>query len=169
MNLDPLVCKIIIMPNIDLFTVVEIRTAYVAMSDNTTLDKAIIRKFIYAELNKLVKRGWLNRTTSDLKGITRFRKTKLFDPSILKKTSNKNNEFISKSRINELRKQLNTSLQDCNIELLKGLGSLETYLSLWHKYPEKSKSFKGKYIAVQEHNHILEGRIRALEDILKNN
>jgi hypothetical protein len=53
--------------------------------------------------------------------------------------------------------------------LLKGLGALETYLTLWQRYPQETNTFKGKYIAVQEGNHILEGKIKALEDILKNN
>jgi hypothetical protein len=168
MNLDPLVCKIIIMPNIDLFTVIEIRTAYVAISDNSNLDKAIIRKFVYAELSKLVKRGWLKRTTSDVKGVTRFKKTKSFDSDVLKETSNKSKELPSKTKTSHLEDKLKILLKDSNIELLKGLGALETYMSLWQQYPQESTVFKNKYLAVQESNHILEGKINALKDILKN-
>jgi lysyl-tRNA synthetase class II len=169
MKLDLLVCKVITMPNIDHFTVVEIRTAYMALSDNASLDRAIIRKFVYAELSKLVKRGWLSKSTSDVKGISRFKKTKLFDSAVLKETSEDDKQLIVTKAACDLQKQLKSLLKDCNIELLKGLGALETYLSLWQRYPLKADTFKNKYIAVQEGNHILEGKIKALEDILKNN
>jgi hypothetical protein len=169
MKLDHLVCKVITMPNIDHFTVVEIRTAYMALSDNDSLDRAIIRKFVYAELSKLVKRGWLSKSTSDVKGISRFKKTKLFDFDVLKEASKDNNQLIVTEKACDLHNQLKSLLKDCNIELLKGLGALETYLTLWQRYPQETNTFKGKYIAVQEGNHILEGKIKALEDILKNN
>jgi hypothetical protein len=169
MKLDPLVCKVITMPNIDHFTVVEIRTAYMALSDNNSLDRATIRRFVYAELLKLVKRKWLSTTTSDVKGITRFKKTKLFDPAVLLEMANSTSEITLKQHGIDLKNQIKLSLKDCNIELLKGLGALETYFTLWQRYPQEANTFKGKYIAVQESNHILEGKIETLEDILKNN
>jgi len=169
MKLDLLVCKVITMPNIDHFTVVEIRTAYMALSDNVSLDRAIIRKFVYAELNKLVKRGWLSKSTSDVKGISRFKKTKLFDSDVLNEKSEDDTPLIVREKVCDLQNQLKSLLKECNIELLKGLGALETYLSLWQRYPLKANTFKSRYISTQEGNHILEGKIKALEDILKNN
>ncbi|WP_141235541.1 hypothetical protein [Pseudoalteromonas sp. NBT06-2] len=164
MKLDPLVCQIITMPNIDHFTVVEVRTAYLMLSNNINLNKVTVRKFVYAELNKLVKRGWLSKTTSDVKGISRFKKTKLFDCDTLKENVTK--ETPSETPDSSLKKQLKRSLNESNIELLKGLGALETYMNLWQQYPNKSHELKNKYKAVQENNHILEGKIRALKDIL---
>lgn len=167
MKLDPLVCQIITMPNIDHFTVVEVRTAYLMLANNINLNKVTVRKFVYAELNKLVKRGWLNKTTSDVKGISRFKKTKLFDYGVLKENITK--KAPSERPSSSLKKQLKHSLNESNIELLKGLGALETYMSLWQRYPNESPELKKKYKAVQENNHILEGRIRALKDILSTN
>jgi hypothetical protein len=168
MKLDTLVSQVITMPNIDHFTVVEIRTAYLALSENDSLDRASIRKFVYAELNKLVKRGWLSKTTSDVKGISRFKKTELFEPEFLKNQSKDNKEQIVTPQADNFKKQLKSELKGCNVELLNGLGALETYLELWERYPNEADAFKSKYMAVQERNHILEGKITALEDILTN-
>jgi len=168
MKLDPLVCKVITMPNIDHFTVVEIRTAYLVLSDNDSLNRATTRKFVYAELSKLVKRGWLSKTTSDVKGISRFKKTKLFEPDVLKMKSTNDSKLIERNEVDNLQKQLKTLLTKCNVELLNGLGALETYLDLRKRYPYEADGFKNKYTAIQERNHILEGKINALEDILKN-
>lgn len=140
MKLDPLVCQIITMPNIDHFTVVEVRTAYLMLSNNINLNKVAVRKFVYAELNKLVKRGWLSKTTSDVKGISRFKKTKLFDYGVLKENITK--EAPSEIPGSSLKKQLKRSLNESNIELLKGLGALETYMSLWQRYPNESPELK---------------------------
>lgn len=166
MKLDPLVCQIITMPNIDHFTVVEIRTAYLILSNNQSLNKVIIRKLVYAELNKLVKQGWLRKTTSGVRSISRFKKTKLFDCDALKENLKTAKETSKLSFDSNVKQQLKSLLNKSNIELLKGVGELEAYTSLWRQNPNNSHELKAKYKAVQENNHILEGKIKALKDIL---
>jgi hypothetical protein len=155
------------MPNIDRFTVGEIRAAYLAIKSDTSIDKEDAWNFVFKELKKLSDKQWLTKTTSKQGRVTRFKKTKLFDPNLLKETSSKNDERLNQNQASDLRGRLKSLLKKCNVELLNGLGALETYLDLRERYPYEADGFKNKYAAVQERNHILEGKINALEDILK--
>lgn len=168
MKLDPVIKSVISMKNIDRFSVTEIRTAYLALVSDEELDSQRIRQLIYDDLHKLVKLGWLIKKTASNGKESRFTKTELFEPDILKMKLKNDSKQIEKSEAGNFQKQLKSDLKNCNVELLKGLGALETYLGLCERYPHESKYFKRKYTAVQEKNHILEGKINALEDILKN-
>jgi hypothetical protein len=163
MNLDPTIQTILSMTNINQFTVVEIRTAYIALIKDEGLDAIKIRKLVYSQLHKLVRKGWLNTSTSEIRKITSFTKTDLFSPQeleVLKETNN-----CSKASLHCEFKQ---ELKFCNTELLEGLGELEVYSNLWEKYPHMQNVLKSKYIATQEKNHILKGKINAFSGLLKN-
>ena len=84
MKLDPTVKRILSMPNIDNFSAVEIRTAYLVLNNDQSLDPSDARRFIYSEFVKLVNKGWLKKTISQKKGITRYTRTDLFGSNALK-------------------------------------------------------------------------------------
>ena len=65
-------------------------------------------------------------------------------------------------------KELSTRLKKYNVELLEGLGELELYLTLWDQYPDMKNELKVKYIATTERNHILQGKINAISELLRN-
>jgi len=159
--------QIIVLKNIDHFSAVEIRTAYLAIKKDEQLDPASVRRFVYEELLKLVKRGWLTKRTSDKKGVTRYIKTNLFEPHSFKIVVNSQKDEGSRC-VNSYSKDLSSRLKEHNTELLEGLGELELYLTLWEKYPEKKNGLKLKYIATKERNHILQGKINAIGELLKN-
>ena len=81
--LDPFVAQIIKAENFDKFTTSDVRSAYFALKKDPSLDSAEIRRMIYAELMKLVKKGWLERNIQKQKGQTRFKKTVHFDATNL--------------------------------------------------------------------------------------
>jgi len=163
MKVNPLVCKVICMANIDHFSAVEIRTAYIVLANDSTLNGAKIRKLVYSELLKLVKSGWLIKLKSDVKGITRFKKSDKFNSDELNK--NILNQVDSSHSI--LIKQLNHNLNKYNSDLLQGLGELETYTAIRNEHPNIRELLKTKVMAVQENSHILKGKINAIEEILK--
>ena len=79
MKLDRLLVQIISAPNFDHFSAVELRAAYITLHSDKNLVPSAARRFVYAELVKLVKNGWLRKTITKKKEITNFIKTDLFD------------------------------------------------------------------------------------------
>jgi hypothetical protein len=156
--------QIIVLKNIDHFSAVEIRTAYISIKRNEQLDPASVRRFVYEELLKLVKKGWLKKRMSNKKGVTRYIKTNLFEHESFKGLVS---SFVGKNESeNDYSKELSTRLKKYNVELLEGLGELELYFTLWEQYPSMKNHLKAKYIATQEINHILKGKINAIGELL---
>jgi len=159
--------QIIVLKNIDHFSAVEIRTAYLSIKRDEHLDPASVRRFVYEELLKLVKRGWLKKRTSDKKGVTRYIKTNMLEPHSFKTVVNSHKDE-GLGCVNSYSKDLSSRLKEHNTELLEGVGELELYLTLWEQYPEMKNELKVKYIATKERNHILQGKINAIGELLKN-
>ncbi|MBB1398090.1 hypothetical protein [Pseudoalteromonas sp. SG44-8] len=160
MKLDPLIKTIICKRNIDRFTVVEVRTAYIALHQDQTLDPVRIRKLVYAQLNKLVCKGWLNSSTSQNRKITTYTKTNDFEPD---KINVPQSPIFKDSRF---KVDCNKELNECNNALLQCIGTLETYLHLWEKHPHHQNVFKRQYLIAQERQQNLKGRIAALNVLL---
>ena len=117
MKLNETFKHIISNPKLDHFTAVEIRTAYLVLSQQCNFNNSEARRFVYAELVKLVKKGWLKKRVSQKKGITSYVKTDLFNikytPQDLPttsiklkkvKTENVNNTKISKDLLCRLQR-----------------------------------------------------------------
>ncbi|MFT6345278.1 MAG: hypothetical protein ACJAWQ_002360 [Paraglaciecola sp.] len=79
MKIDPFVAQIIVAINFDHFTTSDVRSAYMALKKDPSLEPSNVRRKIYAELLKLVKKGWLKKSIPKNKGPTRFSKTDYFD------------------------------------------------------------------------------------------
>lgn len=164
-ELDKTVIQILSMPNVNHFTATEIRTAYIAIKQDTKLNPTESRRFVYEELLKLIRRGWLIRSTTKKKGLTRYTKTDLFDHAILK-------ELILHEEAYEATpvrysQMLSQRLTQYNSTLLEGLGALKEYAALKDIYPDQHDNLKGRYMAVQENNHILKGKISVLNELIK--
>ncbi|WP_282111256.1 hypothetical protein [Shewanella algicola] len=72
MRLNPIVAKIISAPNFDHFLALEVRAAYLALSADKTINPNEARRYVYSELIKLVNNGWLRKSVSKKKEITRL-------------------------------------------------------------------------------------------------
>lgn len=167
-ELDKTVIQILSMPNVNNFTATEIRTAYIAIKQDVELNPTISRRFVYEELLKLTRRGWLLRSTTKKKGLTRYTKSDLFDHAILK-------EMVSPMHCEEkdanspvsYAQMLIQRLNQYNSALLEGLGAVKEYVALKDIYPDQHDDLKGRYMAVQENNHILKGKISVLNELIK--
>ncbi len=164
MKLDRTIKTIISMSNVDHFTVVEIRTAYLALKCDERLNSAQIRTFVYVEIQRLVRNGWLRMTTSEKRKITSYTKTPLFDPENLESTDEQES-CLDISIHDEIKKDLIA----CNSEILECLGELEIYVELSKKHMQMRGVLKKRYTVAKERNHILKGKINTLNSLLKIN
>ena len=154
------------MKNIDRFSVTEIRTAYLALMSDEELDSQKVRQFIYDDLHKLVKHGWLVKKTASSRKESRFTKTEAFAPELIAEALEKPFREPS-SKLRETIRSLYCDLSTLNADLLQCMGALDSFLSLKQQYPELSDEFKEFIHSTKEQKHILKGKIAATEEILK--
>ncbi len=83
LKLDPLITQIIVATNFDHFTTSDVRSLYLSLKNDSALDRSVVRRHIYSQLLKLVKKGWLNKIVAKRKGFTRFSKTDSFNVNAL--------------------------------------------------------------------------------------
>ena len=157
MKIDNLVVQIIKAPNFNKFTTSDVRSAYIAISKDPFLDPVIIRRKLYAELLKLVNKGWLRKRSSSNKKGTRFVKTELFDVQKLI-------EYIADSSqqvtlCNDIKQSLTTKLNHYKAELLLNLGETEAYKEL-------VTEIQYKYNEARDNNTKTLGKIKAIESLI---
>lgn len=166
MKFDSCIGQIIAAKNIDRFSTGEIRTAYLALKGDNSSDSNKVRRYVYAELLKLVKKGWLRKSSSNKKGATRFIKTEKFDTSYFEFSHN----AIPNSQTNEatepLQEQLFERLHTYKSNLLTGLGEAQEYKELCAQFPNMYEVLQPEYNKVRENNSRLLGQIKAIETII---
>jgi hypothetical protein len=164
--LDPLVAQIIEAENFDKFTTSDVRSAYLALQKDPTLDGAVVRRMIYAELMKLVKKGWLERNIPKQKGLTRFKKTVHFDAKSLP-VKPLASLLISDDYSIDEHKKLSAKLNFYKSELLLSLGESEAYKEIYIELPDLAEELQPKYNLARENSTKLLGKIRAIEAIIE--
>lgn len=164
MKIDLSVAQIIKAPNFDNFTTSEVRSSYITLKNDPYLDPIVIRKKLYAELLKLVKKGWLIKKNTNKKGATRFSKTKLFDAEYL--NSLQVMQPI-KTSFEEAHKNLITKLNHYKSELLLNIGESEAYKELYSEHPELVEEIQPLFNKAKDNNTRILGKIRAIEGLLE--
>lgn len=168
MKLDPLVAQIIAATNFDHFTTSDVRSAYFVLKNDHLLDSAKVRRSIYAELLKLVKRGWLKKLSSNKKGCTRFSKTELFDVVEIRSLAAIADE--SHERVNDNKHdKLLSKLNQYKAELLLNIGESEAYKELYFEVPELVDEIQPLFNRGRDNNTRILGKIRAVEGLLEQN
>lgn len=168
MKLDIFVAQIITAPNVDHFTTSDVRSAYIALKNDPTIDPIVIRRKVYAELLKLEKKGWLKKSISNKKGLTRFSKTKLFDAHKLP-IETTNNISKNKPAENDKQQHITTKLNHYKAELLLNIGEAEAYKELYTEFPGLVDEIQPKYNKARDNNTKILGKIRAVEGLLQQN
>lgn len=166
MKLDPLVTQIIVATNFDHFTTSDVRSLYLSLKNDNSLDKSVIRRHIYSQLLKLVKKGWLNKVVAKKKGFTRFSKTGSFNVNALQLKGT----LLPDSPLDDgenKKQQLFAKLNDYKNEFLLSLGESEAYKDLYSELPELVDEIQPKYNKARDNNTKLLGKIRAIEGLLK--
>ena len=165
--IDKVLSSVIALKNIDHFSVVEIRTAFIAIKSDEKLDPSTVRRFVYRQLSMLVAKGWLKKRTSNKKGVTRYIKTNLFDHEYFINLADTNGQaLVSESTDTGCQHELAGRLNRYNAELLEGLGAVKECVALKDIFPELRSILKQRYSSVQENNQILKGKIVVLNELL---
>jgi hypothetical protein len=166
MKLDPFVAQIIVATNFDHFTTSDVRSAYIALKTNPSLEPSHVRRKIYAELLKLVKKGWLNKLVSKKKGFTRFNKTEIFDVDAITTFATFDVKNPAEKQDDKQVKLLG-KLNHYKAELLLNIGESEAYKELYSEFPELVDELQPQYNKARDNNTRILGKIRAIEGLLK--
>lgn len=166
MKLDPFVAQIIIVADFDYFTTSDVRTSYLTLKNDPLLKPVDARRKIYAELLKLVKKGWLIKVKSSGKGFTRFIKTAKLDEAVLRKAYE---SVISTTVLTDKKSTLVDKLNHYKTELLLNLGESEAYKELYTEFPELGNDIQPHYNKVRDNNTRILGKIKAIECLLNQN
>ncbi len=168
MKLNRLLAKIMSAPNFDHFSAVELRAAYITMHSDKNLIPSDARRFVYAELVRLVNNGWLRKTVSKKKEITTFIKTSLFN--VDKITYNSPEEcpdsYQHISLDNPLKESLRKRLNQYKSELLISYGESNEYKKLCDDFPDLYELLQPNYNNAREQNSRLLGQIKAVEKLI---
>lgn len=169
MKLDETFKFIVSNPKLDHFSAIEVRTAYLIIDDNYESSASELRRFVYAELVKLVNRGWLKKMTSKKKGVTNYVKTDLFNLKPQVQVQNAiEHRLLNGDDSNDNYQSIRCRLQDYKNDLLEGLGEAEEYRALRNDFPHMHDELQPKYNSIREANSRLLGKIKAIETIIKN-
>lgn len=164
MKLDPLVAQIIVAKSFDHFSTSDVRSAYLVLKNDPSLDPSNVRKSIYAELLKLVKKGWLTKAKPSGKGFTRFIKTTKFDERVLREICDPN---TSETVLTDKQSPLVDKLNHYKTELLLNLGESEAYKELYTEFPELGNDIQPHYNKARDNNTRILGKIKAIECLLE--
>jgi hypothetical protein len=158
------VAQIIKAPNFDNFTTSDVRSSYITLKNDPSLDPVVVRRRLYAELLKLVKKGWLQKRNVNKKGATRFVKTTIFDANTLSQSSNKN---IFTGPSGQIRQHnLAEKLKDYKKELLLNSGESNAYKEIYSDFPDLANKIEYQYNKAKENNTRILGKIRAIESLI---
>jgi hypothetical protein len=164
LKLDPLVAQIIVAKNFDHFSTSDVRSAYLVLKNDPSLDPSNVRKSIYAELLKLVKKGWLTKIKPSGKGFTRFIKTTKFEERVLREICEPN---TSEKVLTDKKSPLVHKLNHYKTELLLNLGESEAYKELYTEFPELGSDIQPHYNKARDNNTRILGKIKAIECLLE--
>ena len=165
MKFDPFVAQIIVATNFDHFTTSDVRSAYLALKSDPSLVPTTVRRNIYAELLKLVKKGWLKKLVSNKKGFTRFNKTEIFDVNAITILAQFDVTNSSEKQGDKQAKLLG-KLNHYKAELLLNIGESEAYKELYSEFPELVDELQPQYNKARDNNTRILGKIRAIEGLL---
>ncbi|MBB1450058.1 hypothetical protein NQT72_01725 [Pseudoalteromonas carrageenovora] len=166
MKFDPLVAQIVVATNFDNFTTSDVRSAYLAIKNDDFLVPTEVRRIIYAELLKLVKKGWLKKIVSNKRGLTRFNKTEFFDVEFISRLANISPKATSENtdaKYTFLLRKLN----HYKAELLLNIGESEAYKELYMESPELVEELQPQYNRARDNSTRILGKIKAIEGLLE--
>lgn len=164
LKLDPVVAQIILPSDFDNFTTNDVRSSYVTLKVDLDKNPAQIRRKIYAELLKLVNKGWLTKVVSKTKKMTRFNKTNLFNVNVIK--SKFMSTAISTTSTDDKQAVLSSKLNHYRTDLLLNIGEAEAYKELYSEHPELIDELQPQYNTARDNNTKILGKIRAIEGLI---
>lgn len=170
-DLDGDLLSIFLTENFDNFTVLELRSAYLATVNNSELGKIEARKFVYRHILRLEKNELLERKYSKKKDRTYYSKTKYFSPDrfqTVNKLEKQEDTQTDTADSEDDIKILVERLQNYNFKLQSSIGESNEYKSLHAEFPQL-KGLKECYERARNKMHDINGKIKAVETSIENN
>jgi len=168
LKIDSFIARIIKAPNVDHFSPTDVRLAYLALKNDPSLDPDVVRRKVYTELVRLEKKGWLKKSISSKKGITRFSKTSLFDEKNLFDKTASDTSPVKQSQVDK-QQSLVAKLNHYKADLLLNIGETEAYKELYSELPELVDEIQPQFNEARDNNTRILGKIKAIEGLLKQN
>ncbi|SGZ20729.1 hypothetical protein [Moritella viscosa] len=170
------VYNLLIVVNINNFTVSEIRDALMHMSEFFN-DENETRKYIYRVICKLTKLKLLIKHTHVEVKKSRYTKSEAFTNTSFVMKSNTKMSLVQQSKITQLddiktetSTAFNTVLskekKDYEAELAVALSEAEEFKDLILRFPKQNNLFKPFYLEIKERSELLAGKINALTKVL---
>ncbi len=170
-DLDSNLLSILLTESFDNFTVLELRSAYLATVNSPELGKIEARKFVYRHILRLEKNKLLERKFSKKKDRTYYSKTKQFSSEKFQTAKSPQRQEViqpdttdSEDRI----KMLVERLQNYNFELQSAIGESNEYKLLHAEFPQL-KGLKECYERARNKMYDINGKIKAVETSIENN
>lgn len=153
----------------DKFTVLELRSAYMALSSNKLLDKNEAQRIVYREILKLKNKGLLRRVDSKSSKKTTYFKTELFSEAIFNIDKKKDDEMLKQNvpSSDAVIKSLREKIQTYKSQLLSSMGESDEYKELYTDFPHLKGPLQDSYNTAREINSKLHGRIKAIETLIE--
>jgi hypothetical protein len=168
-DLDSDLLSILLTENFNNFSVLELRSAYLAIVNNPTLGKVDARKFVYRHILRLENKGLLDRKYSDKKDRTFYSKSKHFSPDkfhISKNIQKSSTPKVKEDENEGIKKDLVSKLNQYRLELLTSIGETDEYKSLSNQFPQLTKILQERYNQARDNGSKILGRIKALESLI---
>jgi predicted transcriptional regulator len=169
MDLDRDLLSILLTESFNNFTVLELRSAYLAIVNNPQLSPVNARKYVYRHILRLEKKGLLERKYSEKKDRTFYSKSKLFSSDKFKTQENIQEDpvhQIKSEEIADLKMDLINRLNQYKLELLTSMGETEEYELLCNQFPQLIEDLKERYNHARDNRSKVLGRIKALESLI---
>jgi len=168
-ELDSNLLSILLTESFNNFSVLELRSAYLAIVSNPTRGKVEARKFVYRHILRLEKKGLLERQYSEKRDRTFYSKSKQFSPDKFHLLENP--QECSESEVKEeenegIKKNLISKLNKYRLELLTSIGETDEYKSLCNQFPQLTENLQERYNHARDNGSKILGRIKALESLI---
>lgn len=159
--------------NFDNFTVLELRSAYLALPGHRELDKVQTQRIVYRQILRLQKKDLLKRTESKTTKKIRYQKTELFYSAMLIPRAQRteltrvvHDDVPIESR-DQLHKHLIDKLKQYELELLSSMGESDEYKELYSEFPELKSQLQERYNQARDYSSKLLGRVKAIETLIE--
>ena len=168
-DLDSGLLSILKTENFNKFTILELRSAYLAISRDKDLHKTEARRFVYRHILRLEKKGLLKRIYSKKTDKTTYAKTAKFNTSKFNAINQTLGEEVelnltgTDSPSKDLLQILIDKLQGYKVELLTSIGETDEYKSLCLEYPQLKEQLQESYNFARENSQKIMGKVKALE------
>lgn len=182
-RIDRIICKIIQSPLHTSFTITELRKEYIrCMPEQSSISPTKIQRFIYKQLGRLVRLGWVSRSGAHMSRNIQYRVMELPKGIILKQTES----LISQESQSELNicthnahhnssralhasslHKIETTLSKVRMDFIATLGEAETYKVILAEHPYLRAKLENTYHLSRDKSSNLMGQLRALEQTVK--